>query len=193
MDTELVTRAQRGDQAAFAEIASATYGRSHTIAYGILRDRELAQDAVQQAMLNAWRNLPKLRDPARFEAWAYRLTVNACYAEARRSKSWLPNASADGPTDPTAADAIEPIADRELLERGFRRLSVDQRAVLVLRHLVGLPLEEVARTLDIPPGTARSRLYRALQTMRSSIDADTRPPPSGDASLMNEFHTRVAS
>jgi RNA polymerase sigma-70 factor (ECF subfamily) len=188
MDTELVTRAQRGDQAAFAEIASASYGRMNSLAFGILRDRSLAEDATQQAMLDAWRNLPKLRDPARFEAWAYRLTVNACYAEARRAKRWMPNMTIDNPTEPVARDEISPIADRDLLNRGFRSLSVDQRAVLVLRHLVGLPLEEVARTLDIPTGTARSRLYRALQSMRASIDSDTRPP-TGDSPAMNELST----
>jgi RNA polymerase sigma-70 factor (ECF subfamily) len=192
MDTELVTRAQRGDQAAFAEIASATYGRLHSLAYGILRDRALAEDAVQQSMLEAWRNLPKLRDPGRFEAWSYRLTVNACYAESRRAGRWLPNMPIDSPREPAGPDEIGPVADRELLERGFRRLSVDQRAVLVLRHLVGLPLEEVARTLDIAPGTARSRLYRALQTMRASIDADMRPPGSGSA-VRNEISTGAAS
>ncbi len=192
MDAELVNRAQRGDQAAFAEIAAATYGRLHSLAFGILRDRALAEDAVQQAMLDAWRNLPKLRDPARFEAWTYRLTVNACYAEAKRAKRWLPNMPIDSPREPVAPDEIGPVADRELIDRGFRLLSVDQRAVLVLRHLVGLPLEEVAATLDIPPGTARSRLYRALQTMRASIDADTRPPTGGSAA-MNEISTGAPS
>ena len=192
MDTDLVIRAQRGDQAAFAEIASTTYGRLHSLAYGILRDRALAEDAVQQAMLDAWRNLPKLRDPARFDAWTYRLTVNVCYAEAKRSKRWLPNMPIDTPREPAAPDEIGLVADRELLDRGFRRLSVDQRAVLVLRHIVGLPLEEVAATLGIPPGTARSRLYRALQSMRASIDADTRPPTGGSAA-MNEISTGVTS
>jgi len=190
MDTELVTRAQRGDQAVFAEIASATYGRLNSIAFGILRDRALAEDAVQGAMLEAWRNLPKLRDASRFEAWTYRLTVNACYAESRRVKHWLPNMPIDTVREPVAPDEISPVADRELLERGFRELSVEQRAVLVLRHLVGLPLEEVARTLDIPAGTARSRLYRALQTMRASVDAETRPP-SGGSAAMNELSTGV--
>jgi RNA polymerase sigma-70 factor (ECF subfamily) len=192
MDPELVSRAQRGDKAAFAEIAAATYGRLHSLAYGILRDRPLAEDAVQQAMLDAWRNLPKLRDPARFEAWTYRLTVNVCYAEAKRAKRWLPNASIDTPREPVAPDEISPVADRELLDRGFRQLPVEQRAVLVLRHLVGLPLEEVAATLDIPPGTARSRLYRALQAMRASIDADTRPP-TGRSAAMNEISTGAPS
>jgi RNA polymerase sigma-70 factor, ECF subfamily len=192
METELVTRAQRGDQAAFAEIASTTYGRLHSLAFGILRDRSLAEDATQQAMLEAWRNLPKLREPARFEAWTYRLTVNACYAESRRSMRWMPSMPIDASREPAAPDEIGPVADRELLERGFRQLSVDQRAVLVLRHVVGLPLEDVARALDIPPGTARSRLYRALQSMRASIDADTRPPRGGSPA-MNEISTGAAS
>jgi RNA polymerase sigma-70 factor (ECF subfamily) len=192
MDSQLVMRAQRGDQAAFAEIASDSYGRLHSVAYGILRDREAAQDAVQQAMLETWRNLPKLRDPARFAAWSYRLTVNACYAEAKRAKRWLPNMPIDRPPEPVAPDDIGPVVDRELLDHGFRQLSVDQRAVLVLRHLVGLPLDEVARTLDIPSGTARSRLYRALQTMRAAIDADTRSP-SGASAATNEISAGAAS
>lgn len=178
MDTELVIRAQRGDQAAFVEIAREIYGRLHSLAYGILRDRALAEDATQQAMLDAWRNLDQLRDPSRFVAWCYRLTVHACYAESRKARRWMPNMPIDTPKEPIARDEIGPIADRDQLERGFRELPVDQRAVLVLRHLVGLPLEEVARTLDIPPGTARSRLYRGLQTMRATLEADSRPSPT---------------
>jgi RNA polymerase sigma-70 factor (ECF subfamily) len=174
MDIALVTRAQEGDQAAFAEIATRTYGRLHAIAFAILRDRALAEDAAQQAMLDAWRHLPRLRDPARFEAWTYRLTVNACYAEGRRARRWLPNVAIDDPAEPMAPDALSAVADREQLERGFRQLSVEQRAVLVLRHLAGLPLEEVARILDIPAGTARSRLHRALQSMRAALEADGR-------------------
>jgi RNA polymerase sigma-70 factor (ECF subfamily) len=175
MDPELVIRAQMGDQAAFAEIASSSYGRLHSITYGILRDRSLAEDAAQQAMLDAWRNLPKLRDPVRFEAWLYRLTVNVCFAEAKRVKRWIPNMSIEA-REPVAPDEIDTVADREQLDRAFRQLSVDQRAVLVLRHIVGLPMEEVAHTLDIPAGTARSRLYRALQSMRAALEADTRTP-----------------
>ena len=174
MDIALVTRAQEGDQAAFAEIATRCYARLHSIAFGILRDRALAEDATQQAMLDAWRYLPRLRDPARFEAWTYRLTVHACYAEGRRAKRWLPGLAFDTTAEPVVPDNVGWIADRDQIERGFRQLSVDQRAVLVLRHLVGLPLEEVARVLDIPPGTARSRLYRALQSMRAVLEADGR-------------------
>lgn len=175
MDTELVTRAQRGDQAAFAEIASQTYGRLLSLAYGVLRDRALAEDATQQAMLDAWRNLPKLREPERFEAWTYRLTVNACYAESRRARRWLPNMPIDTTLEPRARDEIGPVADRDQLERGFRELSVDHRAVVVLHHLLGLSHEEVGRALDIPPGTVRSRLYRAMQALRFALEPDTQP------------------
>jgi len=174
MDKTLVSRAQQGDQAAFAELATANYGRLRSLAFGILRDRTLAEDATQQAMLDAWRYLPKLRDPARFDAWSYRLTVNACFAESQRASSWLPNMPIDRFAVPVARDEIGTVADRDQIERGFRALPVEQRAVLALRHLVGLPLEEVARTLDIPTGTARSRLYRALQSMRATLRADDR-------------------
>jgi len=181
MDPELVIRAQRGDQAAFAEIASATYGRLHSLAFGILRDGALAEDATQQAMLDIWRNLPKLRDPLRYEAWSYRLAVNICYAEIRRAKRWLPRMLDTHAGEPVATDEFSSVADRELLDRGFRELSVDQRAVLVLRHLVGMPLLEVARVLDIPSGTARSRLHRGLRTMRAVMDAETRSTDAGPA------------
>jgi RNA polymerase sigma factor (sigma-70 family) len=103
------------------------------------------------------------------------LTVNVCFAEAKRVKRWIPNMSIDA-REPVAPDEIDTVADREQLDRAFRQLSVDQRAVLVLRHIVGLPMEEVAHTLDIPAGTARSRLYRALQSMRAALEADTRTP-----------------
>ncbi|MFV2064666.1 MAG: RNA polymerase sigma factor, partial [Chloroflexota bacterium] len=109
MDTELVVRAQHGDQAAFAEIASESYPRLHSLAHSILRDRALAEDATQQAMLDAWRNLPKLRDAARFDAWSYRLTVNACYAESRRAKRWMPNMPIDRPGEPVAPDEFGPV------------------------------------------------------------------------------------
>jgi RNA polymerase sigma-70 factor (ECF subfamily) len=175
MDSALITRAQEGDQAAFAEIATRTYGRLHSIAFAILRDRALAEDATQQAMLQAWRHLPRLRDPASFEAWSYRLTVHACYAEGRRARRWMPNLTIVPAAEPMAPDTTAAVADREQLERGFRQLTVDQRAVVVLHHLVGMPLDEVARTLDIPPGTARSRLHRALRSMRAALEADSRP------------------
>lgn len=174
MDRELVVRAQRGDDMAFAKIAASAYVRLHALAFGVLRDPELADDATQQAMLAAWRNLPRLRDPERFDAWVYRLTVNACHAERRRAGRWLPQLTDETKPDPAASAAFGSVADRELLDSAFRTLPLEQRAVLTLHHLVGLSLAEVARVLEIPEGTARSRLHRGLRAMRASIDAEDR-------------------
>lgn len=172
--TELVVRAQRGDQVAFASLATGAWARLNSLAHGILRDRELAEDATQQALLTAWRELPRLRDAARFDAWTYRLLVHACYAEGRRARRWMPNMGG-AISEPTIPDATDGVADRDQLERAFRRLSVDQRAVVVLHHYLDLTLEQVSETLDIPMGTVRSRLYRAMQALRSALEADARP------------------
>lgn len=179
MDLELVERARQGDREAFTAIASASYARFHRVAYAVLRDRELAQDAVQTAMLAAWRELPGLRDPARFEAWAYRLLVNACYAESNRRRRYLPNVLQER-DEPVAADALAVLADRDQLERAFRHLPMEQRAVVVLHYLADQPLPRVAEILGIPEGTARSRDHRAMQTLRGVLMAD-RPPPVGSA------------
>ena len=181
MDIDLVVRAKRGDPEAFTSLAAETYGRFHRVAYGILRDRELALDATQQAMLNAWKQLPTLRDPGRFEAWAYRLLVHACYAEGKRARRWLPNISATDEAEPFASDELTTVADRDQLERGFRRLPLEQRAVVVLHHFADLPLERVAEALGIPVGTARSRLHRAMHGLRAALEADGRPPSSPGA------------
>ena len=187
MDIDCVVRAQRGDPDAFASLAAETYARFHRVAYTILRDRELALDATQHAMLAAWRQLPKLRDPERFEAWAYRLVVHACYAEGRKARRLLPNLAVVGDADPIAADDLSRIDDREQLERGFQRLPLEQRAVVVLHHLADLPLERVADALGIPVGTARSRLHRAMHGLRAALDADGRPPtPPGAAATSVE-------
>jgi RNA polymerase sigma-70 factor (ECF subfamily) len=173
--TDLVVRAQRGDQAAFAALATGAWTRLNTLAHGILRDRELAEDATQQALLAAWRRLPQLRDADRFDAWTYRLLVNACYAEGRKARRWLPNVGTGAIDDPATPDGTGLVADRDQLERGFRRLSVDQRAVVVLHHYLDLTLEQVSETLGIPTGTVRSRLHRAMQGLRAALEADARP------------------
>jgi RNA polymerase sigma-70 factor (ECF subfamily) len=174
MDAEIVVRAQHGDQASFASLMEAIDDRFHGVAFGILRDMELAQDAVQAALLTLWRDLPKLRDPAAFEAWSYRLLVRACYAESRRARRWLPNLAGGTARERPVEGGIAAIVDRDQLERGFRRLSVDQRAVIVLHHYLDMPLERVAHTLGIPEGTARSRLFRAVRALRASLEADAR-------------------
>jgi RNA polymerase sigma-70 factor (ECF subfamily) len=175
MQAGRVERAQGGDQDAFAALASASVDRSYAIAYRILRDMHKAQDATQQALLSAWRDLPSLRDPERFEAWLHRLVVRACYAEAARDRRWGARVRLI-PSDSSAVpDSASALADRDELERGFRRLSPEQRAVLVLHHYLGYPLTEIAETLGIPVGTARSRLHYATRQLRAAIEADARP------------------
>lgn len=175
MDTDLVIRAQDGDQAAFARLAAARYGRLQQLAFRILRDHELASDAAQQATLSMWRNLPQLKDPSRFEAWSYRLCVNACYKEARRRGRSLPEIGPRHFREPAVAGGYDVVVDRDELDRGFRRLSLDHRAVLVLHHYLGMPLEQVADTLDLPLGTVKSRMNRALANMRRALEADASP------------------
>jgi RNA polymerase sigma-70 factor, ECF subfamily len=172
---DLVERAQNGDRDAFAALVGMTSDRMYALAARILRDSGLAEDALQSALITVWRQLPTLRDPDRFEAWARRLLVHACYAEARRRRTWAANVRVlpvDGPAGP---DGFVSIDDRDALDRAFRRLTVEQRAVFVLHHHVGLPLTEIAETLGIPAGTARSRLPYATRILRAAVEADAAP------------------
>ena len=175
MDTDLVILAQHGDKGAFGLIAARIADRFLAVARGILRDIDLAEDATQQALLTVWQDLPQLRDPARFEAWSYRLLVRACYAEGRKERRWAPNLRLLPVDQPSTEDALSSVVDRDQLERGFRRLSLDHRAVVVLYHLLDLPLDRVADVLGIPLGTAHSRLHHATRALRAALDADLRP------------------
>jgi RNA polymerase sigma-70 factor, ECF subfamily len=175
MDIELVRQAQDGDEQAFASLAVAIGNRLHAVAHRILRDVDLAEDATQQALLAIWRDLPQLRDTARFDAWSYRLLVRACYAEGRRARSWTPNLRLLPADEPAAGAGLSSVVDRDQLERGFRRLSVDHRAVVVLHHYLDLTLDQVADTLGVPVGTVRSRLHYAMRALRSALEADARP------------------
>ena len=174
MDTQLVIRAQRGDEGAFTSLAVAVGDRLHAVAFRILRDTDLAEDATQQALLNVWRDLPQLRDPARFDAWSYRLLVRACYAEGRRTRRWSPKMRLLPADEPMAVDGTSLVIDRDQLERGFRRLSVEHRAVVVLHHYLDLPLDQAAEALGIPVGTVASRLHYAMRALRTALDADAR-------------------
>ena len=177
MDRQTVMRAQQGDRAAFTAIVDAIVDRFVMVAQRILRDRAAAEDATQQALLGIWRDLPALRDPSRFEAWSYRLLVNACYSEARRAHRWLPNLPLEAAPEPAARDEFSVVVDRDQLERGFRCLPVDQRAVVVLHHYLGLPMTSVAEVLHVPEGTVRSRLHVAMTKLRSALVEDV--PSSG--------------
>jgi RNA polymerase sigma factor (sigma-70 family) len=175
MDLDLVVRAQHGDEQAFASLAVVVGDRLHAVSHRILRDTDLAEDATQQALLAIWQDLPTLRDPARFDAWSYRLLVRACYAEGRRARHWTPNLRLLPVDEPDRADRLGTVVDRDQLERGFRRLSLDHRAVVVLHHYLDLPLEQVADVLGVPLGTVISRLLHAMRGLRAALDADARP------------------
>jgi RNA polymerase sigma-70 factor (ECF subfamily) len=165
-------RAQSGDRDAFEQLARPLTDRLYAIAYRILRNGPSAEDATQQAMLLIWRQLPKLRDPDRFDAWAYRLLTTAAYKEYHRRRNDPP---ADEIVDVAGYDPYASVANRDQLERGFARLSVEQRAVLVLQHYLSLSHDEMAEVLAVPVGTVRSRLHGARRAMRAALEADARP------------------
>jgi len=173
---ELVRRAAKGEHEAFDAFVRFASNRLYGIAYRILRDQYRAEDALQQALISIWNELPKLRDPDRFDAWTYRVIVRAATAEARRA----------GPAERTsrllpddadvsrAPDEFRAVADRDQLERGFSRITAEQRAVLVLQHYAGLSQAEIADVLGVPIGTAGSRIHYAVRALRSAIEADSR-------------------
>ena len=172
MRTRLVERARSGDDDAFTALVDLDGDRCYAIAYRILRDVERAQDAVQQAFLLAWRELPRLRDPERFEVWLHRLLVNACYEELRRYRRWSSNIRVlpvDGPGGPDETVSID---DRDALERAFKQLSPEHRAVVVLHHHAGMPLASIAEIAGIPVGTAKSRLHYATRILRDALALD---------------------
>jgi RNA polymerase sigma-70 factor (ECF subfamily) len=174
---DLVVRAQQGDVDAFSALTAARTNRLYAAARLILRDDEQAADAVQDALLQAWLDLRGLRDPARFDAWLHRLLVRGCIraAKRRRSREIVEIAVVDGTSrEPATADSQRALAVQDQLERGFRVLSTEQRAVIVLHHYIGLSLLESADVLGIPLGTMQSRLSRALQAMRAALEADER-------------------
>jgi len=173
--TYLVTRAQQGDEQAFASLVVAVGNRLHGVSKRILRDVDLAEDATQQAFLTMWQELPKLRDPHRFEAWSYRVLVRACYAEGQKTRRWAPNLHRL--LDPVSLgdDEFSSVRDRDQVERGFRRLSIEHRAVLVLHYYLEQTPDEIAETLGVPIGTVRSRLFYAMRSLRAALEADERP------------------
>jgi RNA polymerase sigma factor (sigma-70 family) len=174
---ELVRQAQRGDAEAFDALARAVGDRCLAVAVRILRDIDLAEDAVQAALIMAWTELRALREPSRFEPWLHRILTHACYAEARRRRRWYEGPRILAVAGAYGSDDYLTVDDRDLLERAFRRLTVQQRAVLVFHHYLGLSMPEVAARTGIPLGTAKSRLHHATRALRASIDADARATP----------------
>jgi RNA polymerase sigma-70 factor, ECF subfamily len=178
MQRHLVEQAMRGDYDAFADLVKESAARQYGIAVLILRDRDQAQDAVQEALVSAWRGLSALRDPDAWDAWLHRLTVRACYAAARRERRRSVVEIATGLHQDPAGGMDQPteLAERDRLERELGTLPIEQRVVLVLHFYVGLPLTEAAIVLDIPPGTAKSRLHRGLEALRSAMTPNAGAP-----------------
>jgi RNA polymerase sigma-70 factor (ECF subfamily) len=180
VDVDLVERAKHGDREAFGRLAAERVDRLIAVARLVARDHELAQDAVQEALVRCWRDLPSLREVDRFDGWLYRLLMRAIADEYRRRRRF--DAVVEVATPPgSVSDGVVEVADRDYLERGFRRLSLEQRVVIVLHHYVGLSLVEVATALGIPSGTAKSRHRSALSALRAALDADARVGRHGEA------------
>ena len=179
VDRDLVELARRGDREAYADLIRVRGDWLFAIAQRILRDVDRTEDAVQDALVIAWRDLPGLRDPDRFDAWLRRLLVRSCISEARRERRLGATVRVLPMDLPTSSDDYVSVADRDELDRGFRRLPPEQRAILVLRHFAGLETAEIADALAIPPGTVRSRLHHAHRAMRAALDADARATATG--------------
>lgn len=173
MDRGLVEAAQGGDHEAFEALAIGAADRLFAVARLILRDADLARDAVQEALVQAWRYLPALRDPDRFDAWLHRLIVNACADQGRRQRRWTTDIRLLT-AEPSTDDGARHLADRDVIERGFRRLNADQRTVVVLRYYLDLTVPEIARILSLAEGTVKSRLHHSMAALRSSLEADGR-------------------
>jgi RNA polymerase sigma-70 factor (ECF subfamily) len=173
----LVRQAREGDHDAFAALLGTCVARLDGVARLILRDPELARDAVQEAAIRAWRDLPALRDPDRFDAWIHRVVVRACLDAARKRRRRVTEVELLAVDGPSTSDVSLDVADRDLLDRALRRLEPEARAIIVLRYFAGMSVPDVAACLGIPLGTAKARLSRALVALRATIEA---APNAGD-------------
>ena len=182
MDRELVIAAQRGDQVAFVDLLRRRIDRLFAIARRILRDVDRAEDALQDALVIAWRDLPDLRDPDRFDFWVQRVLTNMCIEHARRDRRRYSKLEVLNLDDHVARDELAGVVDRDIVDRAFRRLKPEERAVLVLRHYLGYEPTTIADVLGVSAGTIRSRLHHAHRAMRAAIEADARAAAFGGSS-----------
>lgn len=176
VDRGWVEAARDGDELAFARLVASVGDRLYSIALHVVRDVGQAEDATQQALIQIWRQLPRLREPDRFETWAYRIVTREALAEVRRRSRWLPASGMRllGAEQASTPDSASALAERDRLLRGLERLSADHRAVLVLKHYADLGDDEIAEALGVPAGTVRSRLHYSMRAMRAALDADER-------------------
>ena len=171
MISDLVQRAHRGDHEAFERLAVRSIDRLHAIAWRVLRDPTAAEDAVQDCLVRAWRDMRALRDPERWDAWLYRLLLHACRDEQRRSQRRPLVVEIELAEDQRSTDGIEAVARRDELQRGFLKLSVEHRMALALHFYLGLRPAEIGRLLGIPEGTALSRLHYGGRALRTALEA----------------------
>jgi RNA polymerase sigma-70 factor (ECF subfamily) len=179
-ESALVAHAQAGDQASFEALVAPRLARLLRLAFSIVSNDADASDAVQEACLRAWRELPRLRDPERFEAWLWMITINACRSalRTRRRASVREIAVESMPAGFDLAGPGRPLGDElsdvDLIQRAFRRLDPDKRAILVLHHVEERSITEIAWFLAIPAGTAKSRLFSARQALLRAIQVERR-------------------
>jgi RNA polymerase sigma-70 factor (ECF subfamily) len=174
--TAAIERASRGDADAFDALVSDRIEGVYRLAWSILRSEADATDAVQQAFVTAWRELPRLRDLDRFDAWLGRIVVNVCRDELRRrNRRRVREVPADGGegqrevADPRASDFETHVGRSDEIRRAFASLSVQQRSILVLHHVEGRSIQEIATVLAIPSGTAKWRLFSARQALERAL------------------------
>ena len=171
---ELVALARNGDREAFSALAASVVDRLYATAVLILRDHSMADDATQETIVRVWRDLPSLRDPDLFDAWLRRLLVNSCRDEGRRHRRRRPEVTLLPSHEPAIGDSSAGLADRDAIERGFRRLTPEHRTVIVLHYYHGLSLPEVAHATNAPLGTVKSRIHHATRALRAALEADAR-------------------
>ncbi|MGH2468333.1 MAG: RNA polymerase sigma factor [Candidatus Limnocylindrales bacterium] len=176
VEAGLVERAQSGDADAYEALAAGRIEGMVRTAMAIIGEEGEARDATQEALLSIWRELPSLRDPQRFEAWAGRILINRCRLSLRRRRrrdvrevpmpEAEPHGLAGGPT-PEAA-----VVRRRTLESAFERLDAEARTLLVLHHLEGLSVAEMAEAMEVPVGTVKSRLFAARRDLDKALGAE---------------------
>lgn len=178
--SDLIRQARQGDRDAYDILLTDVIDHLYRIARLILRDFDRAEDAVQEALVRCWRDLPSLRDPDRFDAWLNRILVHAINDEARRRRGFIVDL-VRLEFEPSVADSSSALADRDEIARVFGRLSVEHRTIVVLHHYLGMTTDEAARAIGIPPGTAKSRLHYATEALRAALEADERSVTAGRA------------
>ena len=178
--SELVRQARQGDRDAFDILLTDVVDHLYRIARLVLRDFDRAEDAVQEALVRCWRDLPNLREPDRFDAWLNRILMRAITDEARKKRGFVANV-VQLKVEPAVADSSGALADRDEIARVFERLSVEHRTIVVLHHYLGMTTDEAARTVGIPHGTAKSRLHYATEALRAALEADARGAAQGRA------------